>query len=164
MRGKLFMFLFLFALLYIVFQFANSKKGLERQEAQIEQLSQENEQLEQEKDSLVNLIGANSKFSLLNSDKAKMYIEDRDFQVEEFNGLIQSQILDQNSIDSDNPLVPYQGMEGNMAVNAIKLLNHKWGIAEFTDGKYWGELIFKYFINEDRTIDIEVADSFLYAN
>jgi hypothetical protein len=55
-------------------------------------------------------------------------------------------------------------MEGNMAVNAIKLLNHKWGIAEFTDGKYWGELIFKYFINEDRTIDIEVADSFLYAN
>ena len=122
------------------------------------------EQLEQEKDSLVNLIGANSKFSLLNSDKAKMYIEDRDFQVQEFNGLIQSQILDQNSIDSDNPLVPYQGMEGNMAVNAIKLLNHKWGIAEFTDGKYWGELIFKYFINEDRTIDIEVADSFLYAN
>jgi len=93
-----------------------------------------------------------------------MYIEDRDFQLQEFNGLIQSQILDQNSIDGDNPLVPYQGMEGNMAVNAIKLLNHKWGIAEFTDGKYWGELIFKYFINEDRTIDIEVADSFLYAN
>jgi len=164
MRGKIFMFLFLFALLYIVFQFANSKKGLEMQEAEIAQLSNENKLLEKEKDSLVNLIQANGKFSLLNSDKAKMYIEDRDFQVGEFNGLLQSQILDQNSIDKDNPLVPYQGMEGNMAINSIKLLNHKWGIAEFTDTKYWGELLFKYFINEDKTIDIEVIDSFLYAN
>lgn len=164
MSGKIFMYLFVFALLYIVFQFSNSKKGLERQEEQITELSEEKTELKREKDSLVNLLDANGRFSLLHSDKAKMYIEDRGFGVKEFNGLLQAQILDKNNIDKDNPLVPYQGMEGNMAINAIKLLNHKWGIAEFTDGKYWGELMFKYFINEDKSIDIEVADSFIYAN
>ncbi|MDQ7917109.1 hydrolase [Mesonia sp. MT50] len=164
MSGKIFMFLFVFALLYIVFQFSNSKKGLEMQEAQITELSKDKKELKREKDSLVNLVDASSRFSLLQSDKAKMYIEDRGFRVEEFNGLLQAQILDKNSIDKDNPLVPYQGMDGNMAINAIKLLNHKWGIAEFTDGKYWGEFMFKYFINEDKSIDIEVTDSFIYTD
>ncbi|MDT0293085.1 hydrolase [Mesonia ostreae] len=164
MSGKIFMYLFVFALLYIVFQFSNSKKGLEMQEEKIGKLSEDKEELKREKDSLINLVDATGRFSLLDSDKAKMYIEDRGFEVNEFNGLLQAQILDKNSIDKDNPLVPYQGMQGNMAINAIKLLNHKWGIAEFTDGKYWGELMFKYFINEDKSIDIEVADSFIYAN
>lgn len=164
MSGKIFMYLFVFALLYIVFQFSNSKKGLEKQEAQIAALSKDKKELRREKDSLVNLVDATSRFSLLESDKAKMYIEDRGFEVKEFNGVLQAQILDKNSIDKDNSLVPYQGMQGNMAINAIKLLNHKWGIAEFTDGKYWGELMFKYFINDDKSIDIEVTDSFIYAN
>lgn len=116
MSGKIFMFLFVFALLYIVFQFSNSKKGLEMQEAQITELSKDKKELKREKDSLVNLVDASSRFSLLQSDKAKMYIEDRGFRVEEFNGLLQAQILDKNSIDKDNPLVPYQGMDGNMAI------------------------------------------------
>jgi len=47
-------------------------------------------------------------------------------------------------------------------INKVKLLNHKWIIADFSDGKYWGELFITYVINDDEKIIFNLAKSFMY--
>jgi hypothetical protein len=41
-------------------------------------------------------------------------------------------------------------------------LNHRWIIADFSDGEIWGEVLLKYFVNEDETISFEVNQSLLF--
>jgi len=52
--------------------------------------------------------------------------------------------------------------EGRMLINKVKLLNHKWIIADFSDGKYWGELFITYVINDGEKIIFNLAKSFMY--
>ena len=47
-------------------------------------------------------------------------------------------------------------------INKAKILNHRWIIADFTDGVYWGEVLLKYFVNDDKTISFEVIQSLIY--
>ena len=49
-----------------------------------------------------------------------------------------------------------------MIINTIKLINHRWVIADFTDGKYWGELILRYYVNDDKSVDFEISDYLIY--
>ena len=64
----------------------------------------------------------------------------------------------------NNPLVPFDGMNGDMKINRLKFLNHKWILAEFTDGKFWGEMILEYSFNENRELKFNTVASFLYPN
>ncbi|MBW2962790.1 hypothetical protein [Mesonia aestuariivivens] len=166
MKGKIFMYLFLFALLYIVFQYANVKKTFEVQQQMIADLNLEVDELEAEKDSIIQLNKNNQveDFTLAGDEKARMYIEDLGYEVEEFKTLLQTKIVAENKADSDNKLVPYSGMNGFMRINGLKIINHKWVLVEFTDGKFWGEAILNYFIEKDGSISFEVNDGFLYGN
>ena len=81
------MYLFLFAVLYIIFQYANSKKTFEMQEAKIGSLREKVEALEQTKDSLQNTsVTASSQdgYSLESDDKVKMYIEELGYNIDDF--------------------------------------------------------------------------------
>ena len=49
-----------------------------------------------------------------------------------------------------------------MKINKVKFLNHRWIVADFTDGTYWGEMVLEYYINEDDSIDLNVIGSLLY--
>ena len=69
-----------------------------------------------------------------------------------------------NKPGKDNPLVPYDGMAGNMRIDYAKVLNNRWIIAHFTDGTYKGEMIIRYDVNKDNTIDFKVLDSTLFGN
>ena len=44
----------------------------------------------------------------------------------------------------------------------VKVLNHRWIIADFSDGEIWGEVLLKYFVNDDNSISFEVNQSLLY--
>ena len=46
--------------------------------------------------------------------------------------------------------------------NKVKILNHRWIIADFSDGEIWGEVLLKYFVNDDESIAFEVNQSLLY--
>ena len=52
--------------------------------------------------------------------------------------------------------------EQKFIINKVKILNHRWIIADFSDGEYWGEVLIKYFVNEDETISFETFESLLY--
>ena len=62
-----------------------------------------------------------------------------------------------------HPIVPYASSEGRrMMINTVKLLNHKWIIADFSDGEYWGEVFITYEITEDKQLKFNLVESFLY--
>jgi len=52
--------------------------------------------------------------------------------------------------------------EQKYIINKVKLLNHRWIIANYSNGKLWGEVVLKYFINDDQTVSFEIMNSYLY--
>ena len=77
-------------------------------------------------------------FSLDTNEEALVYFDDLDFPVT--STLLKDAIYDINLLGEDKSLVPYAQMGGKFLVNKIKVLNHKWIIADFSDGTFWGEL------------------------
>ena len=47
-------------------------------------------------------------------------------------------------------------------INNIKMLNHKWIIADFSDGKYWGELFLTYEVDKEMNLSYKLVEHFLY--
>ena len=100
-------------------------------------------------------------FSLDTNEEALVYFDDLDFPVT--SALIKDAIYDTNLLGEDKSLVPYAQMGGKFLINKIKVLNHKWVIADFSDGTFWGELLIKYQVAADGTLTFTVVEHFLYA-
>jgi hypothetical protein len=59
--------------------------------------------------------------------------------------------------------VPYASSEGRkILINTVKMLNHKWIIADFSDGEFWGEILLTYEITADKQLKFTLVESFLY--
>ncbi|MCQ0112798.1 hydrolase [Zhouia amylolytica] len=162
MKNKIFMFLFFFSVLFILFQYVNSKKYFDAETKKMEDLK---EQLKVLDDSIQQLTLNNFKlqyFSLENNDDALTYFDA--VNIDDLPRYIADKLLETNEIKGDNPLVPYAGMNGSIKINKIKVLNHKWIIADFSDGKYWGELFIKYELKEDLGVDFTLIDHLLYTS
>jgi len=63
----------------------------------------------------------------------------------------------------DNPLVPFEGMNSDFKINKIKVLNHKWILADFSDGQFWGDLVIKYELKDDLSVDFTRVEHLLYS-
>lgn len=162
MRNKIFLYLFIFAALFILFQFMNSKKAKESYDTKIENLNTRITAKEATIDSLISVNLDLTYFSLDSNEDAASYFEEMGYDANKLALTISDQIISQNKAGKDNPIIPFVGMEGNMTINKVRLLNHKWIIADFTDGVYWGELFIIYEVKEGGVIDFEVEKSFLY--
>jgi len=158
------MYLFIFALLLVLFQYVNSKKILEKYEVKIEKL----EQLETTfKDSIINLQDENFEllsFSIKNNDDALDYFENAGYDTDKLIPFIKDELYKLNVYEGDDhPIVPYVSMTGNkMLINQVKMLNHKWIIANFSDGKNWGELFLTYELNEAKELKFKLVEYFMY--
>ncbi len=162
MKKNIFMYLFLFALLFVIFQYMNEKKIFEAQENKIEQLRGK---LQQANDSILlleNQVSDLTYFNLEDNENALSYLESYGLKPQEVIGQITNFIYEQNLQKTDNPLVPYEGMVGLMKINKIKFLNHKWIIADFSDGENWGEMILQYMIDDDNQLELTTIASLLY--
>ena len=99
-------------------------------------------------------------FSLENNDDAMAYYDHLD--LENPTRYISDKLLETNESKGDNPLVPYEGMQNDFKINKIKVLNHKWILADFSDGKYWGEILIRYELKDNLGIDFTLIDHLLY--
>ena len=164
MKKTIFMYLFFFALLFIIFQYMNEKKIFEMQEEKIESMSNKLTKLN---DSIVGLndrlIDLNY-FTLQGNENAMTYLENFGFDSQDVEDMVANQIYDQNLTEGNNPLVPFDGLEGSMKINKLKFLNHRWVLADFTDGIYWGEMLLEYTIDENQSLNILTIASLLYPN
>ena len=100
-------------------------------------------------------------FSLENNRNALDYFAGKDVPAIAIK--IRDAIYAKNINPGGNPLVEYPAMDGKVfTVSKIKILNHRWIIADFSNGLRWGETLLKYFIEEDGTITFKAVDSVLY--
>ena len=158
------MYLFIFTLLLVIFQFVNSKNIIEDYDKKLTKA------LDREKvaeDSLV-LLKDNSfdiySFNFDTNDDAMTYWENEGYRISEFVPFIKDQLMSLNVYDSeDHPLVPFASMtENKMLIDQIRILNHKWIMASFTDGTYWGEMLLAYTIEDKTNLKFKVLESTLY--
>lgn len=164
MKNKIFIYLFLFALLFIFLQYMNEKKIFEAQETRIEKLEANIQIGNDSIESLQNQVHDLNYFTLLGNDNAMTYLERTGYEAADVEAMVSDQIYDFNLQKGNNPLVPFDGMNGDMKINKLKFLNHKWIQADFTDGKYWGEMILEYYFNEKKELELTPIASFLYQN
>lgn len=162
MKKNLFLYLFIFALLINVFTymfFTNKQKFEdERIEKMTADIKASNEAIAAEKEKMA----SDNYFSLENNTNAQTYFEGQD--VKAIVMKINDAIYKQNVNPAGNPLVGYPAMDGGkpFTIAKIKVLNHRWIIADFTNGLRWGEVMLKYFVEEDGSITLERTDSVLY--
>ena len=106
-------------------------------------------------------------FSLAKNENAQNYFENENLpkmiQYEKLIPVVTEKLLDYNSNPKGNPYTGQDQIGANkFIINKVKILNHRWIIADFSDGEIWGEVLLKYFVNEDETISFEVNQSLLY--
>ena len=163
MKSKIFMYLFLFTALFVVFQYVNTKNIFDDEERKLNRLEKEVAVL---KDSINALNEKNydlQYFSFENHEDALAYFNA--LNVDELLRYLEDKVYEYNEVKGDNSLVPYAGMNGEMKINKVKILNHKWMITDFSDGKFWGELLLKYsYDNKTREVTIERIDELLYSS
>jgi len=163
MKSKIFMYLFFFATLLIIFMYMNQKSIYDSQEKAIISLTKD---LKQRNDSIASLrdkIGDLDYFTLQGNENAMTYLERLGLESKAVETEVSETIYDMNLMKGGNPLVPLEG-QGEMRVNKLKFLNHRWIQADFTDGTYWGEMVVEYFFDENNKLQLTPVSSVLYPN
>lgn len=162
MRSKIFIYLFIFTLMFTIFIYVNDKKILDSRDEQIENFELKLKNAESVIEELQNSNNELAYFSLSKNEEALTYFENQGINAADLERVLIDEIIGRNRANEGNDLIPFEGMDGVMRINKVKVLNHKWIIADFTDGKYWGEIFIVYDIDENRNLILNTEKSFLY--
>lgn len=103
-------------------------------------------------------------FTLQGNENAVTYFENLGYEAAEVETLVSEVIYDKNVLKGGNPLIPLAGINGDMRINKLKFLNHRWVLADFSDGTYWGEMVIEYFFDENRELQLSTIGAVLYPN
>lgn len=160
MKSKIFLYLFIFAALIALYQFVSANNMVKDKNGKIESFETDIMQMQDSIQKLNLKVLDVQYFNLDNNDDALAYYDH--LKLEQPSRYIEDKLLETNEQKGDNPLVPYEGMEGDFKINKIKTLNHKWIIADFSDGQYWGEVLLKYELKDDLSVDFTLLDHLLY--
>lgn len=163
MRRNIFLYLFLFAALYIIFQYINSSKGLEYQGRRITKLEQKIAKKDSLYSALEDRLANTEYFTLLSNENTKEYFDNDNLVVEEIKPAIVDGLYAKNTAKG-NDLINFVGDGRPFQINRVQILNHRWIIADFSDGKKWGEILVEYFVNEDGSVDYNRVESLVYPN
>ncbi len=160
---NLFLYLFIGAALFNIWQYGfwnGENKDLKKQ---IEISKKTNLTYKDSITKLNDVLAEANYFSLETNQNAIDYLEDYDLKV--LLPKIKEEINNLNSSPKGNALVPLDPIDGNkFVINRVKFLNHRWLVGDFSNGEIWGEVILKYFINDDETVSFETAESVIYSN
>jgi hypothetical protein len=164
MKNKIFMYLFFFALLFVLFQYMNEKTIFESQDKKITLLTEKKiiglDSIEVLNDRIANL----NYFTLQGNENAMTYFENLGLDPLQVEKQVADAIYDRISENGGNSLIPFAGTKGAMRINKLKFLNHRWIIADFSDGSAWGEMIVEYFFDDKMELQLTAIGSVLYPN
>jgi len=142
----------------------NEKSIFEAQETKIQNLRTQVESAEDSIATLNNKVADLDYFTLQGNDNAMSYLENFGYEAADIEAMVSNEIYEQNFIKGDNPLVPFEGIDGDMKINKLKFLNHKWILADFTDGLYWGEMVIEYNVDREKGLVLHTIASMIYPN
>jgi hypothetical protein len=148
-----------FSLLFNVFQFVNSTKILESKDQEVVKVKN---YLKTARDSVSQLANANY-FALESDEDAQEYFYKSNLDYQKVAFKVKEDLIALNQNKNGNKLVPYEPIDDKpFIVNTSKILNHRWLIAEFSNGDLWGQILVKYFVSADKPTEFETIETVLY--
>lgn len=167
MRKSLFLYLFIIAVLMNIFtyKYFTSKENSEKSSVP----SEVSDTSKVTQDSLARMnerLDTANTFSLENNDRAQNYLFDtaKVTNIPEFAEKVKQALLAYNDDPNGNKYTDQPKMgEQKYIINTVKILNHRWIIANYSNGQMWGEVLLKYFVDEKGSISFEIMNSYLYA-
>jgi hypothetical protein len=149
----------IFSLLFNVFQYVNSTKILEAKDKEVIKVK---DRLKISRDSVASLANANY-FALESDQDAQEYFYTNNLDYQKIAIKVKEDLITLNENKNGNKLVPYEPIDGKpFLINTSKILNHRWIIAEFSNGDFWGQLLIKYFVSEGKPTEFETVETILY--
>ena len=165
MKKSLMLYLFILAILMNVFTYMFYSKEVKFEKDRYEKTTKKL------RDS-INLVSGKlaeaNYFSLDYNENAQNYFDNsasggKIIQYEKLIPVVTEKLMDLNSNPNGNPYTGQDKIGANkFIINKAKVLNHRWIIADYSDGEIWGEVLLKYFVNDDESISFEVNQSLLY--
>ena len=164
MKRRIFMYLFIFSVLLIVFQYVNSKNILDKYE---EDIARYKTTINEQREKIVSLEDRNfelNDFTINNNEEAYTYFEKKGFDIEKLIPAISDGLFEMNNYSGeDHPIVPFVSMtDSKLLINKVRIINHRWILANFSDGENWGEIFVSYHIEKDGNLKYTLEDYFLY--
>ncbi|EPR73632.1 hypothetical protein ADIWIN_1269 [Winogradskyella psychrotolerans RS-3] len=158
------MYLFIFSLLLLVFQYVNSKNIIDKYEADIVKVKAKVAEKEQTIKTLEEQNFELSYFSIDRNEDAYNYFEALGYDTEQLIPAIVEGLYNMNDYEGeDHPMVPYVSTtDSKLLINKVRVMNHKWIVANFTDGALWGEIFLTYSIDENNDLKYKLVEYFLY--
>jgi hypothetical protein len=164
MKQSLFLYLTILAVLSSIFTYMFLSKQVTFEQTRYEKTTKK---LRDSLRLVSNKLADANYFSLAKNENAQNYFDsgssDKIIQYEKLIPVVTEKLLDFNSNPKGNP---YTGQDqigvNKFIINKVRVLNHRWIIADFSDGEIWGEVLLKYFVNADDSISFEVNQSLLY--
>lgn len=158
------MYLFIFSLLLIVFQYVNSKNIIDKYEKDIRTYKTVIEDNQKKLDSLDDLNFELSYFNIDRNQDAIDYFEAQGYDTDELIPAIKEGLYQMNDYTGEeHPIVPFVSLTGTkLVINKVRILNHKWIVANFTDGEYWGEIFVTYEIDANNDLKYKLVEYFMY--
>ena len=164
MKARLFMYLFIFSVLLIIFQYVNSKNILDKYEEDIKTFKTKIAEQEKTIEALEEQNFELNYFNIERNDNALDYFAAQGYNTDKLISAITEGLYNMNDYEGeDHPIVPFVSMTGSkLLINKVRILNHRWIVANFTDGEYWGEIFVPYEIDENNDLKYKLVEYFMY--
>jgi hypothetical protein len=158
MKRQLYLYLFICSALIAAFTYMYYNKQMTHEKS----ISLSNEKSAKDTiNLLINQLSDADSFSLEKNEYAQNYFEGKD--VTKLIPQIREALLAYNDKPEGNIYTGQEKLgEQKFIINKIKIVNHRWIIANYSDGTYWGDVMLKYFIDETGKVTFQVMDSFIY--
>lgn len=162
MKKNIILYLFVFTVLILIFQLVNSNRVFANLQGKWKNTISRNEEL---KDSLFKIqmrLEEQNDFNLEGNEYALRYFEN--LSIPNIASYVKDQLYETNLLREKNDLIPYVAMGRTFLINKVKVLNHQWIVADFSDGTNWGEIFLTYQIDKNGRLNFEMREHFLYPN
>ena len=158
MARQLYLYLFIITALLASFTYVYYSKQLKFEKDSKTQM------LKSKSDSIVqftNQLDESNAFTLLKNEYAQNYFVN--FDVKQLEPSIREQLIAFNDSPAGNVYTGQEKLgEQKFIINKMKVLNHRWIIANYSDGTYWGEAMIKYFVDDKGKATFQTMDTFIY--
>lgn len=164
MKARVLMYLLIFSVLLLIFQYVNSKNIIDKYEKDIKGFKNT---IEEQNTAISQLEEQNFElgyFNIEGNDNALDYFIAQGYNADELINAITDGLYNMNDYEGDDhPIVPFVSLTGSkLLINKIRILNHRWIVANFTDGEYWGEIFVTYDIDENNNLKYKLVEYFMY--
>jgi len=159
MQNKILVYVVVFMSLTFIFVGINYVKISSSNESDLKNLNKKIDSLENQYKLLDKKFRDEIYFSLIDNQEALGYFNNAN--VDSLVSYIREELYEKNFNKNTDNFVPLSNTKNKYLINKVKILNHKWIIADFSNGNRWGEMWIEYYFDKKKVI-FDVKEFFLY--